>query len=296
MRTTPWNFCSLAAEFLASSEFMNRNRLALRVTTLLIAGMLCVTSSGFAAELKVMTSGGFTEAYRHLVPEFERKTGHKVVTAYGASMGNTPDSIPNRLQRGEPADVVILASSALDELVRQGKVVPGTRVDLARSTIGMAVRAGAAKPDISTVEKLKRALLGARSIAYSGSASGTYLSTELFPRLGIADQIRSKCKRIDGEMVGTVVARGEAEIGFQQISELLPISGIDIVGPLPPDVQRITIFSGGVTVTAGEPAIAMQLIRFLASPEAAKTVKKSGLSPMSESPLPASRRIRPQPR
>lgn len=235
-----------------------------------------------APSLKVMTSTGFKAAYEELVPEFERKTGQTVATVYGGSMGNAPGTIPNRLQNGEPADVVILASSSLDELVEKNKVIPGTRVDLARSLIAMAVRAGAQKPDISTLEGLKRTLLTAKSIAYSGSTSGVYLSTELFQRLGIADEIRSKCTRIDTGMVGTVIARGDAEIGFQQMSELLPIAGIDIVGPIPPEAQKITVYSGGVVVNSTQQTIANQFLRFLASPEAAAAIKKSGMQPVTE--------------
>jgi len=231
--------------------------------------------------LKVMISPGFRAAFEELVPEFERKTGHTIVTVYGASMGNAPDAIPNRLHSGESADVVILASSALEELVKKHQVISGTRVDLARSSIAMAVRAGAQKPDISTLEELRRTLLAAKSIAYSDSVSGVYISTELFQRLGIADTIRSKCIRVEG-MVGPVIARGDAEIGFQQLSELLPIAGIEIVGPIPSEAQKITMFSGGVAVNSKEPEIAKQFLRFLASPEAAATIKKSGMQSVLE--------------
>jgi len=235
-----------------------------------------------APSLKVMISGGFRAAYEELVPKFELKTGFTIVTAYGGSMGNAPNAIPNRLESGESADLVILASSALEELVKKHKVIPGTRVDLAQSIIAMAVRAGAPKPDISTLEGLKRTLLAARSIAYSDSTSGVYLSTELFRRLGITDAIRSKCMRINVGMVGTVIARGDAEIGFQQLSELLPIAGIDIVGPIPSEAQKMTVYSGGVAVHSKQPAVAKQLLQFLASPEAAATIKKSGMQPVSE--------------
>lgn len=234
-----------------------------------------------APSLKVMISPGFTAAYEQLVPEFERKAAHTIVTAYGASMGKAPTAIPNRLESGESADVIILASSALEELVKKNKVIPGTRMDLARASIAVAVRAGAQQPDISTVEELKRALLAAKSIAFSDSVSGVYVSTELFQRLGIADAIRSKCIKVDG-MVGPAIARGDAEIGFQQLSELLPVAGIDIVGPIPAEVQKITTFSGGVAVNSKEPEIAKQFLRFLASPEAAATIKKSGMQPVLE--------------
>ncbi len=233
-----------------------------------------------AQEIRVMVSGAFTEAYLQVVPEFERPTKYKVVSAFGASMGGAPDSIPSRLERGEPADVLIMAAAAVDDLISQGRVVAGSRVDLVRSNIGMAVRAGARKPDISTVEALTRTLLEATSIAYSASASGTYLSTELFPRLGVATQIAAKSQRIESERVGAVVARGDAELGFQQISELLPIAGIELVGPLPPGAQRVTIFSAGIATGAPQPAAARDLIAFLQSAAVRTVIEKSGLEPI----------------
>lgn len=255
--------------------------LASRTVVLVLASILLLVGKAEGGEIRVMTSGGFTAPYNEVIPEYERATRNKVVTSYGASLGGAPDSIPMRLERGEPVDVVIVASTALDELIRQGKVVPGSRVDLVRSRIGMAVRRGAPKPDIRTVEALKRTLLQAKSIAYSASASGVYLSTELFPRLGIADQIKAKSQRIESERVGTVVARGDAEIGFQQISELLPIEGIEYVGPLPPEVQRVTVFSAGVAVGAQDPEAARALIQFLSSPAVAPAITKSGLEPVT---------------
>jgi molybdate transport system substrate-binding protein len=248
-----------------------------RRVALLVASILSFAGAACAYEIRVMTSGAFTAAYLEVIPDFERTSHIKIVTAFGASMGNAPDSIPSRLQRGEPVDVVILADTALEELIKQGKVARGSRVDLVRSSIGMAVRAGASKPDISSVDALKRTLLEAKSIAYSASASGVYLSHELFQRLGIADQIMSKCKRIGNEPVGAVVARGDAEIGFQQISELLPVAGIDYVGPLPPEVQKVTVFSAGVAVGAKNPDAARALIKFLVSPAVDHAITKSGL-------------------
>ena len=253
------------------------NSLRLRTRVAFAASLVLFAGAAYGQDVKVMISGGFTAAYLDVVPEFERATGNKLVTSFGASMGDAPDSIPVRLQRGEPADVVILAGSALDNLIAQGRVLAGSRVDLARSSIGMVVRAGARKPDIGSVEALKRALLQAQSIAYSASASGLYLSTELFPRLGIADQIKAKSRRIESERVGVVVARGGAELGFQQISELLRVPGTDYVGPLPSAVQKITVYSAGIGAGAGEPAAARALIKFLASPAAAAAVAKSGL-------------------
>ena len=234
-----------------------------------------------AAEVKVMNSGGFTAAYKELAPGCERATGHKVETAWGASMGTAPDAIPMRLQRGEPADVLIMAAPALDDLILQGKAVPGSRVDLARSTIAMAVKSGTSKPDIATVAAFERALHAAKSIAYSASASGTYLSTEVFPRLKHGEEIMAKSRKILSQRVGAVVARGEADIGFQQLSELLPLEGIDIVGPLPADLQRVTIFSAGLAAGAKEPDAGKALMACSTAPEAAPMITKSGLEPVT---------------
>jgi molybdate transport system substrate-binding protein len=194
-------------------------------------------------------------------------------------MGDGPETIPNRLRRGEPADVVIMASTALDSLIREGRVVAGSRVDLVRSTIGMAVRAGAPHPDISTVAALKETLLRATSIGYSASASGVYLSTELFQRLGIAERVLPKSRNAEGQRVGALIARGDVEIGFQQVSELLPEPGIDYVGPLPDEVQRVTVFSAGVVVGTKHPELAKALIDFLASDRARPAITRWGLEP-----------------
>jgi molybdate transport system substrate-binding protein len=185
------------------------------------------------------------------------------------------------LQRGEPVDVFVMVGEALEVLSNQGKVVAGSLTDLAHSSIGVAIRAGSPKPDIGSVDAFKRAMLNARSLAYSSSASGVYLSNELFPRLGIADQVKGKSRVIESEPVGAAVARGEAEIALQQISELLPIPGIDFVGPLPAEIQKITVFSAGVATGAKEPDAAKALIKFLASPAAAPAIAKSGLEPIT---------------
>ena len=250
-----------------------------RRAALLVAGMLLLVRTVSADDIRVMTSGAFTAAYLELLPQLERTIKGKIVTVT-TSMGAGSDSIPSRLERGEAVDVVIVADDALGQLIKDGRVLADSRVELARSGIGMAVRAGAPKPDISTVDALRRTLLQAKSIAYSASVSGQYLTTELFQRLGIADQVLGKSRRIDRERVGAVVARGEAEIGFQQISELLPEPGIDYVGPLPPEVQRVTVFSAGVAAGSKNADAARALIRFLASSEAAGTVAKTGLEPL----------------
>jgi molybdate transport system substrate-binding protein len=244
-------------------------------------GVLLCAGVAQAAEIKVMNSGGFAAAYRELAPGFERATGHKVDTAWGPSMGTAPDAIPVRLQRGEPADVLIMVGSALDGLAQQGKVVPGSRVDLARSRIGMVVRKGAPTPDIGSVGAFKRALLGAKSIAYSDSASGVYVAKELYKRLGLEKELAPKSRMIVSERVGNVVARGEAEIGFQQISELLPVPGVEFVGPIPAELQKITVFSAGIAAGAKDPEAASALVRYLSSPDAQPIIAKTGLDPIA---------------
>jgi molybdate transport system substrate-binding protein len=251
------------------------------IATLVLTYALLTVAAVRGVEIKVVTSGAFTAAYLELVPEYERATHNKLVTEFGPSMGTTPNAIPIRLERGEAIDVVIMAAPALADLIKQGKVQADSRVDLVRSSIGMAVKAGAPKPDISTVDALKRTLLAAKSIAYSDSASGVYLSTELFPKLGIADQIKSKTRKIEADPVGGVVAEGEVEIGFQQISELRPVKGIDIVGELPPGAQRVTVFAAGIPATSTHPKAAKALIQWLASPAAYSIIKESGLEPVN---------------
>jgi molybdate transport system substrate-binding protein len=251
-----------------------------RALMLGFAAALLLTGSAGAAEVRVMISGGLTAAYNVLVPEFEKATGHKVLTAFGPSMGTTTNAIPVRLERGEAADVLIMVGYALGDLIKQGKVVADSRVDLVKSPIGIAVKAGAPKPDISSADAVKRALLAAKTIAYSDSASGVYVSTEMFEKLGIADAMKDKARKIPATPVGEIVARGEAELGFQQIAELRPVSGIDIVGPLPNDLQKITVFSAGIAAVSKEPDAGRALIKFLASPAARDTIIKSGLEPI----------------
>lgn len=230
-----------------------------------------------ANDFIVMTSGAFTAAYLALMPQLERLTKKTIVTAT-TSVGTGEKSIPNRLKRGEAADTVIVADTLLRKFIEDGLVLAGSRKPLALSSIGIAVRAGAPKPDISSIEALKRTLLQAKSIAYSASVSGEYLTTELCQRLGIADEVLSKSRHIGGgERTGAVVARGEAEIAFQQISELLPVPGIAHITPLPPEVQKVSVFSAGVAATSRNADLARSVIEFLASAAAAPAITKSGL-------------------
>jgi molybdate transport system substrate-binding protein len=229
-------------------------------------------------EIKVVCSGAFKPAYLALVPAFERATSHVVKSAWGGSYGDAPTTIPSRLRRGEAVDLVILASEPLDRLIAEGKVTTGSRVDLARCGVGVAVRAGAPKPDISSTDAFKRTLLQAKSIAHSSSASGVYLRG-LFQRLGIAGALAVKTTQVEGEPVGAVIARGDAEIGFQQMSELIPVAGIDLVGPLPAEIQQLTIFAAGVPATASQPKAARALVGFLTAPAAAETIRRCGMEP-----------------
>ncbi len=242
-------------------------------------GLLASAASAAAAEIRVMTSGGFTAALTALKPRYEAATGDTIVMILGSSMGSSPTSIPARLAKGEAVDVLILVDDALAGLTAQGKIAPASRTVVAVSRIGMSVKAGAPKPDISTVAAFKATLLNAKSIAYSASASGVYLSTELFNRLGLADQVMPKARQIVTERVATIVARGEAEIGFQQVSELLPVPGADYVGPIPEELQKVSLYAAGVSATAREPERARALIAFLASPAVAADVAKTGIDP-----------------
>ena len=228
-------------------------------------------------EFRVMTSGAFTAAHLELMPRLASLTGKKIVTA-STSVGTGESSIPNRLKRGEVVDIVIVADALLRQLMEQKLVLAEGYANLARSGMAVAVRAGAPRPDIGSAEALKRTFLAAKCVAYSASVSGEYLTKELYQRLGIADQMLPRSRFIGGgERTGAVVARGEADIAFQQMSELLPVPGIAHITPLPPEVQRTTTFSAGVAARAPDAELSRTVIRFLASPAAAQAVTKSGL-------------------
>ncbi len=232
--------------------------------------MICGTAN--AADIQVMSSNAMREALRELAPQFEKASGHKVTMSFIGSA-----DIMKRMRAGEGGvDVLVLQDSSVDALAKEGKVVAGSRLDFAKSPIGVAVRAGAPKPDISSGEALKRALLASKSIIISSGPSGIYLSG-LFERMGIPREkiVQSK----PGTQSGEVVARGEADIGFQQVSELLPVKGIEFLGPLPPDIQHVTVFSGGIHAGAKQPEAAKALIRFLASPRAVPVIKQKGMDP-----------------
>jgi molybdate transport system substrate-binding protein len=239
-----------------------------------IAAVLTLPTAA-VAQVKVIISGGFSAAYRELLPEFEKTTGVTVTTTSGGSIGSGPNTIGAQIRRGVPADVVILAREGLGELIAEGRIVAGTDTDLARSVIGLGVRAGAPKPDIRTVEGLKQTLLRAKSVAVSSSTSGVYLTTKLFPQLGIANEMAKKTTTSGVAAVG----RGEADIGLQQVSEILPVAGVDFVAAIPAEVQYVTVYAAGVVSGSTQTDASKRLIAFLASAGATPTIKKSGMEP-----------------
>ncbi len=244
------------------------------------AALLLTTATMLRAEtITVVSSGGFSETYKVLGPRYEAASGNKLNSEWGPSMGKTVDAVPQRIARGEDIDVLIMIGYALDKLVADGKVIPDSATPLGGALIGMAVKQGAPVPDISTTAKLREVMLSAKSIAYSDSASGVYIEGEMLKKLGIADQVKGKSKMIPAEPVAMGVARGESEIGFQTISELMPIPGVTIVGPIPDDVQKISWFSAGVLKGSKHEAAARALIKLLSSPEAAPVMREKGMIP-----------------
>jgi molybdate transport system substrate-binding protein len=238
------------------------------------AAMMIGISTAHAADVKVMAVNAVKEAYVELISAFEKTSGHEVTTIWGGT-----ESIAKRVSDGEVVDIVIIAAPNIDKLILAGKVVAGSRVDFARIGIGVAVRSGLPKPDISSGEAVKRAVLEAKSVAYSSGPSGFYLA-DLFKKMGIADQINDKVKQpASGVQIGELVARGEADLGFQQVSELLHVKGIDYLGPLPADIQYITVFSAGLHTAAPAPETAKALMKFLTAPAASPIIKKIGMEP-----------------
>jgi molybdate transport system substrate-binding protein len=225
-----------------------------------------------AAEIKVIASNAVREPYRELVPVFEKTTGHRVAIDWGGTV-----DIVKRVGGGEVADIVIIPAERIDNFIKQGLLV--SRIDLARSGVGIAVRAGAQRPDISSAQALRNALLAAKSIVLSSGPSSVYLPT-LFQRMGIADEIKPKIIQIGpGLPVGEAVARGEGEIGFTQMSELMSVKGVEYLGPLPAEVQFITVFSAGLHAAAPAPDAARALVKFLTAPDAAPVLRRHGMEP-----------------
>ena len=248
------------------------NAIAFVIATLLM-------SSPASAQLKVIISGGFSGPYEQLLPEFERTAGIKVTTGSGSSQGSGPQTIAAQLASGAAFDVVILSREGLEDLMKAGRIAAGTDVDLARTPIGVAVRAGAPKPDVSTVEGFKRVLLNARAVAVPSSTSGIFLINDVFPRLGIADKVHVK-RSPRGAGAPAMVVAGEADIALLPVSEILPATGVELAGVIPEEIQLNQIFAAAIVAGSKEVAAAKRLIAFLASQRSAATIRRSGMEPL----------------
>lgn len=246
------------------------------VTTLLVWPVAA------SAQLNVMISGGFSGAYEQLLPEFEQTSGIKVTTGSGASQGTGPQTVAAQLARGVPTNVVILSREGLSELIAAKRIVTGTDVDLARVPLGVAVRAGTPKPDVSTVEAFKQVLLKAKTVAIPGSTSGIWLTNDLFPRLGIAEKINVKATPRGTDATG-MVAAGGAELAVMPVSEILHAAGVDFAGSVAPEIQFVQTFSAAVVLGSGDIERSKQLIDFLASARASEAIRKSGMEPLATS-------------
>ena len=243
-------------------------------SSLMVAAVALVSGVASAAEIKVLSTQATEQSYRELVPQFEKATGHKVTTIFTGTL-----DADKRVAANEQHDLLIMSQSSIDAHVKGGKVVQGSRVDLARSGVAVGVKTGASKPDISSVDALKRTILNARSIGYSTGPSGNYIIT-LFEKLGVLEQVKPKMKQTaTGVFVGSIIASGEVEIGFQQVSELSQYEGVDYVGPLPAEVQNYTTFSSGILSNAKEAEAARALVRYITSPQAGAVYRKRGMEP-----------------
>ena len=249
-----------------------KNQGIIAACALLLSGMGASVAN--AVEITVLSTQATEQAYRELLPQFEKASGHTVKTTYSGTLG-----VKKRIAEGETFDLLIMASPEIDAFIKAGTLAPGSRVDVAKSGVGVGVKAGAPKPDIGSTEALKKTLLAAKSIGYSTGPSGVYV-IGLFERLGLADQIKPKLKQTPtGVFVGTIVANGEVEIGFQQVSEMATFPGVDFVGPLPAEVQQTTIFASGIAAAAKQPEAAKAWVKFLTAPTSAAAFKKRGMEP-----------------
>ncbi len=242
----------------------------------LIAAVVCMPVASFA-QLNVITSGGFAAPLREVLPDFEKSTGIRVTTALGQSQGGGPKAIGAMLRAGAPADVVLMSKEGLHDLIAAGLIVNGSEVDLAQTPLGVSVRSGAAKPDISTVEAFKQTLLRAKSITFPSSTTGIYMMTKLFPQLGIADQLAAKSTH-----TGVAdVAKGNAELAIQPVSELAKVEGTEFVGTLPHEIQYISVFSCAAVKAGKQPEASKRLISFLSGTKAATAMRNHGMEPLA---------------
>jgi len=254
------------------------------ITTIIAAALTLVMSQlADAAEIKVVSGGAFKQVLTALAAQYQNESGNTLDISY-QTVGQHLALIRDGKQ---PFDVAVLTPDAIDGLVKEGKIVPGTRADLAKVGVGVVVKAGASLPDISTVEAFKKTLLAAKSVAYidpkAGGSSGIYVA-KLLERLGIADQVNAKAVLVQGGAVADHIADGEAEIGVHQISEILPVAGVTLVGPLPAEIQNYTVYAAGVGTAAKDAATARALVKFLAGPHALSIIKAKGMEPASSPP------------
>jgi molybdate transport system substrate-binding protein len=247
---------------------------------IVVGAALLIWPTGASAQVKVLISGGFSAAYERLLPEFERTSGIKVTTGSGSSQGSGPQTIGAQLARGVPADVVILSREGLAELVAANRIAAGTEADLAQVPLGVAVRAGASKPDVSTVDAFKQTMLKAKTIAVPGSTSGIRLRTELFPRLGIAEKIDLKMTPRGAGATG-MVAAGEADLAVMPVSEILHAAGVDFAGTIPSEIQLVQVFSAAIVAGSKETDASKRLIEFLASPRTSEVIRSTGMEPLA---------------
>jgi len=270
---------------------MNTRRGPMGSVLLAVVAVIAVVAAGPAAaraqgqpesqkqsqlQLNVITSGGFAAAFAELQPEFEKSTGIKVTVTRGASQGSGPDTIGAQLRRGFPADVVILSREGLDDLIAEKRIATGSDVNLGQTPLGMAVRAGAPKPDISTVEAFKQTMLRAKSVTFPGSTTGIYMVKKLFPQLGIASEMAPKTTSTGV----AAVAKGDAEIAVQPVSELLHAPGTKFVGTIPKEIQYVSVFSAAMVMGSKEAKASKQLLDFLTSEKARTAIKASGMEPV----------------
>jgi molybdate transport system substrate-binding protein len=238
-----------------------------------LAGMAPATG----AEIKVLTAGAFKQVVVALVPDFEKQTGHKVTVDNG-----TTGQLTKRIEGGEAFDVLVITPAVVEQMIASGKLAPGTQIKLANVGVGVVVKEGAPKPDISTVDNFKQALLAAKSVAYidpaSGGSSGIYVD-KLLDKLGIAGEVRPKAKLKQGGHVADLIVSGEAELGIHQISEIVEVKGATLVGPLPKEIQNVTTYAAGLSASAKDKEAAGELIKYLSGPDAAAVLKTKGMEP-----------------
>jgi molybdate transport system substrate-binding protein len=242
--------------------------------SLTLAALLVTMTVAYAAEITVLSSNGVKSVVSELVPQFEKATGNKLNISYGAS-----NLLVKQIDAGTAFDVVIVTPALINDLVKQGKVVDGSAVNIARTGIGVAVKKGAPEPDISSVDAFKRALLNAKAIAYTTAGQSGLHFASVIEKLGIAEQVKAKGKTTPGGAAAELIGKGDADMAVQLIPELMAVSGVDVVGPLPPELQTYIVLTAGIGAHAKDKASAQALIKFLSAPSAVPVIKANGMQP-----------------